>query len=144
MSKLREAQKKVKAELAAQISDLEADITACWEELQVRMREPLPLFTKPQVPINQPIIYNQPATLASINQHSMYNQPANLAPVNQLSIPNQSAMLVPINQLVIPNQPATQTLINPPVISSLPVALLHATTQNPATPSNRDVITRIP
>ncbi|KAH3694183.1 hypothetical protein DPMN_135342 [Dreissena polymorpha] len=36
MSKLREAQKKVKAELAAQISDLEADITACWEELQVR------------------------------------------------------------------------------------------------------------
>ncbi|XP_052286189.1 uncharacterized protein LOC127881957 [Dreissena polymorpha] len=138
------AQDRVKAELASQISDLEADITACWEELQVRMREPLPLFTKPQVPINQPIIYNQPATLASINQHSMYNQPANLAPVNQLSIPNQSAMLVPINQLVIPNQPATQTLINPPVIPSLPVALLHATTQNPATPSNRDVITRIP
>ncbi|KAH3694045.1 hypothetical protein DPMN_081484 [Dreissena polymorpha] len=154
-----DAQDRVKAELASQISDLEADITACWEELHVRMREPLPLFTKPQVPINQPIIYNQPATLASIyqpsmhsqpatlrpiNKLSMHNQPANLAPVNQLSIPNQSATLVPINQLVIPNQPATLALINQPVIPSLPDALPPATTQNPGTPSNRDVITRIP
>ncbi|KAH3784707.1 hypothetical protein DPMN_162671 [Dreissena polymorpha] len=180
------------------ISDLEADITACWEELQVRMREPLPLFTKPQVPINQPIIYNQPATLASINQHSMYNQPANLVPIYQPSMYNQPATLVPINQPVqnqpanqvpinqpvqnqpanlvpiyqpsmynqpatlvpinqpvqnqpanpvpinppsLPNQQATLALINPPVIPSLPIALLPATTPNPAT---RDVITRIP
>ncbi|KAH3831161.1 hypothetical protein DPMN_104423 [Dreissena polymorpha] len=39
MSRLREAQEKVKAELAAQISNLEAEITACWEELHVRWLE---------------------------------------------------------------------------------------------------------
>ncbi|KAH3872790.1 hypothetical protein DPMN_036013 [Dreissena polymorpha] len=50
--KAPDVQDRVKAELASQISDLEADITACWEELQVRMREPMPLFTKPQVPIS--------------------------------------------------------------------------------------------
>ncbi|KAH3872791.1 hypothetical protein DPMN_036014 [Dreissena polymorpha] len=89
-------------------------------------------------------MHNQPATLAPINQPSIDNHPANLAPVNQLSIPNQSATLVPINQPVIPNQPATQTLINQPVIPNFAVALPLATTQNPATPSNRDVITKIP
>ncbi|KAH3801438.1 hypothetical protein DPMN_155088 [Dreissena polymorpha] len=45
--KAPDVQDRVKAELASQISDFEADITACWEELQVRMREPMP-----QVPIN--------------------------------------------------------------------------------------------
>ncbi|KAH3785847.1 hypothetical protein DPMN_163942 [Dreissena polymorpha] len=89
-------------------------------------------------------MHSQPATLAPMNQPSIDNQPANLAPVNQLSIPNQSATLVPINQPIIPNQPATLALINQSVIPSLPVALPPATTQNPATPSNRDVITKIP
>ncbi|KAH3718442.1 hypothetical protein DPMN_061246 [Dreissena polymorpha] len=152
-----DAQDRVKAELASQISDLEADITACLEELQVRMREPLPLFTKPQVPINQPSMYTQPATLVPIN-HPVQNQPANQVPINQPSMYNQPATLVPINHPVhnqpanqvpinqpsIPNQQATLAFINQPVIPSLPVALPTATTQNPATPSNRDVITRIP
>ncbi|KAH3734808.1 hypothetical protein DPMN_041257 [Dreissena polymorpha] len=89
-------------------------------------------------------MHSQPATLAPINQPSIDNQPANLAPVNQLSIPNKSATLVRISQPIIPNQPATLALNNQPVIPSLPVAIPPATTQNPATPINRDVITRIP
>ncbi|XP_052224088.1 uncharacterized protein LOC127839741 [Dreissena polymorpha] len=107
-----------------------------------------------QVPNNQPSMYNQPATLVPINQPvqnqpayqvpnnqpSMYNQPATLVPINQ-PVQNQPANPVPINPPSLPNQQATLALINPPVIPSLPIALLPATTPNPAT---RDVITRIP
>ncbi|KAH3892262.1 hypothetical protein DPMN_016377 [Dreissena polymorpha] len=110
-----------------------------------------------QVPINQPSMYNQPATLVPIN-HPVQNQPANQVPINQPSMYNQPATLVPINHPVqnqpanpvpinqpsIPNQQATLACINQPVIPSLPVALPPATTPNPATPSYRDVITRIP
>ncbi|KAH3877292.1 hypothetical protein DPMN_001155 [Dreissena polymorpha] len=39
MSRLREAQEKVKAKLATQISNLEAEITACQVELHVRWLE---------------------------------------------------------------------------------------------------------
>ncbi|KAH3734807.1 hypothetical protein DPMN_041256 [Dreissena polymorpha] len=101
-----DAQDRVKAELASQISDLEADITACWEELQMRMREPLPLFTTPQVPINQSIMHNQPATLASIYQPSMHSQPATLASIHQPSMHSRPSTLASIYQPSMHSRPA--------------------------------------
>ncbi|KAH3807106.1 hypothetical protein DPMN_135439 [Dreissena polymorpha] len=124
---------------------------------QVPINQPVQNQPANQVPINQPSMYNQPAMLVPINQ-PVQNQPANQVPINQPSMYNQPAALVPINHPVqnqpvnpvpinqpsIPNQQATLALINQPVIPSLPVALPPATTSNPATLSNQDVITRIP
>ncbi|KAH3751469.1 hypothetical protein DPMN_186028 [Dreissena polymorpha] len=120
---------------------------------QVPINQPVQNQPANLVPIYQPSMYNQPATLVPINQPvqnqpvyqvpnnqpSMYNQPATLVPINQPA-QNQPANPVPINPPSLPIQQATLAFINQSVIPSLPIALLPATTPNPAT---RDVITRI-